>query len=149
MRSNSNYKRNRNRNQNRRNGNGSSNKLNNIDSSGPEIRVRGSAIQVNEKYLALGNDAFMSGDRIKAEAFFQHAEHYYRVFMLANGGIDPRKVSAEENVVKEVSENDLKTTDNEKDQKASSSDEKIDNDLNKIKEQKIDTEEENIISSVN
>ena len=69
--------------------------------------------------------------------------------MLANGGIDPRKVSAEENVVKEVSENDLKTTDNEKDQKASSSDEKIDNDLNKIKEQKIDTEEENIISSVN
>tara|TARA_B100001996_G_scaffold382994_1_gene376715 strand:- start:2870 stop:3319 length:450 start_codon:yes stop_codon:yes gene_type:complete len=149
MRPNSNYKRNRNRNQNRRNGNGSSNKLNNIDSSGPEIRVRGSAIQVNEKYLALGNDAFMSGDRIKAEAFFQHAEHYYRVFMLANGGIDPRKVSAEENVVKEVSENDLKTTDNEKDQKASSSDEKIDNDLNKIKEQKIDTEEENIISSVN
>lgn len=149
MRPNSNYKRNRNRNQNRRNGNGSSNKLNNIDSSGPEIRVRGSAVQVNEKYLALGNDAFMSGDRIKAEAFFQHAEHYYRVFMLANGGIDPRKVSAEENVVKEVSENDLKTTDNEKDQKASSSDEKIDNDLNKIKEQKIDTEEENIISSVN
>ena len=149
MRPNSNYKRNRNRNQNRRNGNGSSNKLNNIDSSGPEIRVRGSAIQVNEKYLALGNDAFMSGDRIKAEAFFQHAEHYYRVFMLANGGIDPRKVSTEENVVKEVSENDLKTTDNEKDQKASSSDEKIDNDLNKIKEQKIDTEEENIISSVN
>ena len=149
MRPNSNYKRNRNRNQNRRNGNGSSNKLNNIDSSGPEIRVRGSAIQVNEKYLALGNDAFMSGDRIKAEAFFQHAEHYYRVFMLANGGIDPRKVSAEENVVKEVSENDLKTTDNEKDQKASSSDEKIDNDLNKIKEQKIDPEEENIISSVN
>ena len=149
MRPNSNYKRNRNRNQNRRNGNGSSNKLNNIDSSGPEIRVRGSAIQVNEKYLALGNDAFMSGDRIKAEAFFQHAEHYYRVFMLANGGIDPRKASAEENVVKEVSENDLKTTDNEKDQKASSSDEKIDNDLNKIKEQKIDTEEENIISSVN
>ena len=149
MRPNSNYKRNRNRNQNRRNGNGSSNKLNNIDSSGPEIRVRGSAIQVNEKYLALGNDAFMSGDRIKAEAFFQHAEHYYRVFMLANGGIDPRKASAEENVVKEASENDLKVTDDEKNEKHSSSEEKIDNDLNKIKEQKIDTEEENIISSVN
>ena len=51
MRSN-NYKRNRNRNQNRRNGNGSSSKSTNIDSSGPDVRVRGSAIQVNEKYIA-------------------------------------------------------------------------------------------------
>ena len=93
MRPNNNYKRNRNRNQSRRNANGSSNyKSNNFDSSGPEIRVRGSAVQVNEKYMALGNDASMSGDRIKAEAFYQHADHYYRVFMLANGGVDPRKL---------------------------------------------------------
>ena len=93
MRPNNNYKRNRNRNQIRRNANGSSNyKSNNFDSSGPEIRVRGSAVQVNEKYMALGNDASMSGDRIKAEAFYQHADHYYRVFMLANGGVDPRKL---------------------------------------------------------
>ena len=93
MRPNNNYKRNRNRNQSRRNANGLSNyKSNNFDSSGPEIRVRGSAVQVNEKYMALGNDASMSGDRIKAEAFYQHADHYYRVFMLANGGVDPRKL---------------------------------------------------------
>ena len=93
MRPNNNYKRNRNRNQSRRNANGSSNyKSNNFDSSGPEIRVRGSAVQVNEKYIALGNDASMSGDRIKAEAYYQHADHYYRVFMLANGGVDPRKL---------------------------------------------------------
>ena len=93
MRSNNNYKRNRNRNQSRRNANGlSNNKSNNFDSSGPEIRVRGSAVQVNEKYIALGNDASMSGDRIKAEAYYQHADHYYRVFMLANGGVDPRKL---------------------------------------------------------
>ena len=69
MRSN-NYKRNRNRNQNRRNGNGSSSKSTNIDSSGPDVRVRGSAIQVNEKYMALANDASMSGDRIKADHSF-------------------------------------------------------------------------------
>ena len=144
MRPNNNYKRNRNRNQNRRNGNGSSNKLNNIDSSGPDIRVRGSAIQVNEKYLALGNDAFMSGDRIKAEAFFQHAEHYYRVFMLANGGIDPRKASTEENTVKEPVENELKVS---LDEKYSLNEEKSDSDMNKIEEQKIETEE-NLISSV-
>jgi len=60
------------------------------------MRVRGSAVQVNEKYMALGNDASMSGDRIKAEAFFQHADHYYRVFMLANGGVDPRKLQNDE-----------------------------------------------------
>ena len=96
MRPNNNYKRNRNRNQNRRNANGTSNnKSNNFDSSGPEIRVRGNAVQVNEKYMALGNDASMSGDRIKAEAFYQHADHYYRVFMLANGGVDPRKLQNE------------------------------------------------------
>ena len=147
MRPNSNFKRNRNRNQSRRNGNGSQNKSNNFDSSGPDIRVRGNAIQVNEKYLALGNDAFMSGDRIKAEAFFQHAEHYYRVFMLANGGIDPRKASTEENTVKEPVENELKATQDEKDEKYSLSEEKSDSDLNKIEEQKIETEE-NLISSV-
>ena len=147
MRPNNNYKRNRNRNQNRRNGNGSPNKLNNIDSSGPDIRVRGSAIQVNEKYLALGNDDFMSGDRIKAEAFFQHAEHYYRVFMLANGGIDPRKVSTEENTVKEPVENELKVTLDQKDDNHSLNEEKSDSDLNKIEEQKIETDE-NLISSV-
>ena len=144
MRPNNNYKRNRNRNQSRRNGNGSPNKLNNIDSSGPDIRVRGSAIQVNEKYLALGNDAFMSGDRIKAEAFFQHAEHYYRVFMLANGGIDPRKASTEENTVKEPVENELKVS---LDEKYSLNEEKSDSDMNKIEEQKIETEE-NLISSI-
>ena len=98
MRSNNNYKRNRNRNQSRRNSNGlSNNKSNNFDSSGPEIRVRGSAVQVNEKYMVLGNDASMSGDRIKAEAFYQHADHYYRVFMLANGGVDPRKLQNDDN----------------------------------------------------
>lgn len=98
MRSNNNYKRNRNRNQSRRNTNGlSNNKSNNFDSSGPEIRVRGSAVQVNEKYIALGNDASMSGDRIKAEAYYQHADHYYRVFMLANGGVDPRKLQNDDN----------------------------------------------------
>ena len=98
MRSN-NFKRNRNRNQNRRNGNGSSSKSTNIDSSGPDVRVRGSAIQVNEKYIALANDAAMRGDRIKAESLFQYADHYYRVYMLANGGIDPRKTSNEDNKI--------------------------------------------------
>jgi len=49
------------------------------DSSGPEGKVRGSANQVFEKYLALARDAQSAGDRISAENYFQHAEHYFRI----------------------------------------------------------------------
>ena len=137
MRSN-NYKRNRNRNQNRRNGNGSSSKSTNIDSSGPDVRVRGSAIQVNEKYMALANDASMSGDRIKAESFFQYADHYYRVYMLANGGVDPRKTSVEENNT--IGSNNLTETETSKDQKE---------EIELVEEKdSVSIEEENLISSV-
>ena len=136
MRSN-NYKRNRNRNQNRRNGNGSS-KSTNIDSSGPDVRVRGSAIQVNEKYMALANDASMSGDRIKAESFFQYADHYYRVYMLANGGIDPRKTPVEEN--NSTSSNNLSEAETSKGQKE---------EIELVeKKDSVSLEEENLISSV-
>jgi hypothetical protein len=58
-----------------------------FDSAGPDIRVRGNAYQVWEKYLGLARDAQSAGDRIAAENFFQHAEHYYRI-MNANGA-DP------------------------------------------------------------
>ena len=138
MRSN-NYKRNRNRNQNRRNGNGSSSKSTNIDSSGPDVRVRGNAIQVNEKYIALANDASMSGDRIKAESFFQYADHYYRVYMLANGGVDPRKTSVEENNT--ISSNNETETETRKDQKE---------EIELVEEKdSVSIEEENLVSSVN
>lgn len=50
-----------------------------FESSGPEGKIRGTAQQVLEKYLALGRDASSSGDPIAAESFFQHAEHYYRL----------------------------------------------------------------------
>jgi hypothetical protein len=50
-----------------------------FDSSGPEVRIRGNAYQVLEKYLALARDAQSSGDRIAAENFYQHAEHYFRL----------------------------------------------------------------------
>lgn len=49
------------------------------DSNGPDIRIRGNAHQVLEKYLALARDASSQGDRIAAENFYQHAEHYFRV----------------------------------------------------------------------
>ena len=61
----------------------------NFESNGPEVKVRGNAQQVVEKYLALARDATSAGDRITAESYFQHAEHYYRV-MTANGLFEDR-----------------------------------------------------------
>lgn len=55
-----------------------------FDSGGPEIRVRGNASQVLEKYLALARDASSQGDRIAAENYYQHAEHYFRVINAHN-----------------------------------------------------------------
>jgi hypothetical protein len=54
------------------------------DSNGPDIRVRGNAHQVLEKYLALARDASSQGDRIAAENYYQHAEHYFRVINAQN-----------------------------------------------------------------
>ena len=50
-----------------------------FDSSGPEIKIRGSATHVYEKYLQLARDANSSGDRVMAENYLQHAEHYFRI----------------------------------------------------------------------
>ena len=50
-----------------------------FDSNGPDIRLRGTAQQLFEKYLQLGRDATGAGDRVTAEGYFQHAEHYFRI----------------------------------------------------------------------
>jgi hypothetical protein len=55
-----------------------------FDSNGPGARVRGNASQIYEKYQQLARDAGSSSDRVGAENFLQHAEHYYRL-MIANG----------------------------------------------------------------
>lgn len=49
----------------------------NFDSNGPDVRVRGNALQVYEKYSQLAKDAL--SDRVKAENYLQHAEHYFRI----------------------------------------------------------------------
>ncbi|MDX1402847.1 MAG: DUF4167 domain-containing protein, partial [Kiloniellales bacterium] len=66
---------------------GAPNRNSNFESNGPDGRVRGNASQVYEKYLTLGREAVAAGDRVMAEAFYQHAEHYYR---LMNDTTDPR-----------------------------------------------------------
>ena len=56
-----------------------------FDSSGPDVRVRGNAHQVFDKYQALAREAASSGDRIMAEAYWQYADHYYRVIQTMGG----------------------------------------------------------------
>ena len=55
-------------------GGGGNNPNRTYDSNGPEIKIRGSASHVYEKYLQLARDANASGDRVMAENYLQHAE---------------------------------------------------------------------------
>lgn len=64
------------RNRNNRGGNA---RVQVYDSNGPDVRIRGTAHQVHEKYLNLAKDAASAGDRVMAESYLQHAEHYQRV----------------------------------------------------------------------
>ncbi|MBV9541700.1 MAG: DUF4167 domain-containing protein [Alphaproteobacteria bacterium] len=64
---------------NNNNGGGGLNPNRTFDSNGPEVKIRGSASNVYEKYLQLARDANSSGDRVMAENYLQHAEHYYRI----------------------------------------------------------------------
>ncbi len=95
MRQGTNSRRLRNRNGRRQH---SSSKQHTFDSSGPDVKVRGTASQVFEKYLALARDATSSGNRVAAENYYQHAEHYYRILNFngnssgadGGGGASPR-----------------------------------------------------------
>ena len=53
------------------------------ESNGPDVKIRGSAQQIAEKYMQLARDAQSSGDRVMAENYLQHAEHYNRIIAAA------------------------------------------------------------------
>jgi hypothetical protein len=55
----------------------------NFESNGPDVKVRGNAAHVAEKYLQLARDAQSSGDPVLAENYLQHAEHYFRIVAAA------------------------------------------------------------------
>ncbi|MEQ8402437.1 MAG: DUF4167 domain-containing protein [Roseitalea porphyridii] len=64
---------------NRKQHGGGQSRTHTFDSNGPDGRVRGNARQVYEKYLTLARDATSAGDRVAAEAYYQYAEHYFRI----------------------------------------------------------------------
>ena len=53
------------------------------ESNGPDVKIRGTAAHIAEKYTSLARDALASGDLVAAESYFQHAEHYNRIIMAA------------------------------------------------------------------
>lgn len=54
-----------------------------FESSGPDVKVRGTPQHIAEKYMQLARDAHSSGDTVMAESYLQHAEHYYRIIAAA------------------------------------------------------------------
>ena len=61
------------------------------ESNGPDVKLRGNAQQLNEKYLALAHDAAAAGERITAEAYTQFADHYFRLHQAAIDAAEERK----------------------------------------------------------
>jgi hypothetical protein len=55
----------------------------NYESNGPDVKIRGTAAHIAEKYMSLARDALASGDMVGAESYLQHAEHYNRIIMAA------------------------------------------------------------------
>jgi hypothetical protein len=60
------------------------------DSSGPDVKIRGTAQHIAEKYATLARDAQSSGDRVIAENYLQHAEHYNRIIAAAQAQMQER-----------------------------------------------------------
>ena len=81
------------RNNNRSNNNNNNNNNNNrrgqnpmtrvYESNGPDIKIRGTASHIAEKYLQLARDSRSSSDPVAAENYYQHAEHYFRLIATA------------------------------------------------------------------
>lgn len=77
-----------------------------FDSSGPEGKVRGTPQQIIDKYNQLARDAHLSNDRVAAENFQQHAEHYLRMLGEAQREIDARREQQEREMRERQAEKD-------------------------------------------
>lgn len=91
---------------------GNQNRVQVFDSNGPDVRIRGTAHQIHEKYMALAKDASSSGDYVLAESYLQHAEHYQRIITnwdetIRNGGRAPQQEQKIENEKSDVKAQDV------------------------------------------
>jgi len=121
--------RNKNRNNGRRPNPG--NVINRVfDSAGPEGKVRGTPQQIIDKYQSLAHDSQLSGDRVSAENFQQHSEHYSRILLEAQKEIAEKSAAQEGLVEESVSNKEKLQADNSKNENFS--------DVSSLKEQKKD-----------
>lgn len=67
----------------------------NYESNGPDVKIRGNAQHIADKYTALARDAQATGDRVMAENYLQHAEHYVRIILAAQAQM-PQPVQRDE-----------------------------------------------------
>ena len=119
--------RNKNRNNGRRPNPG--NVINRVfDSAGPEGKVRGTPQQIIDKYQSLAHDSQLSGDRVSAENFQQHSEHYSRILLEAQKEIAEKSAVQEGLVEESVSNKEKLQADNRKNENFS--------DVSSLKEQK-------------
>jgi hypothetical protein len=81
MRNNRNNSHSHNNNNNNRRGQNPMTRV--FESNGPDIKIRGTASHVAEKYVQLARDARSSGDPVASENYYQHAEHYFRLIAAA------------------------------------------------------------------
>lgn len=72
----------------------------NYESSGPDVKIRGNAQHIADKYLVLARDAQASGDRVMGENYLQHAEHYTRIILSAQAHENNARVSRHDNEYK-------------------------------------------------
>ena len=82
-----------------------------FDSSGPEGKVRGTPQQIIEKYQQLTRDAQLSGDRVAAENFQQHAEHYMRLLAEAQREIEARREQQDRENLEKQAQRDQERSD--------------------------------------
>jgi len=61
-----------------------------FESNGPDVKIRGTAAHIAEKYTSLARDAMASGDLVASESYLQHAEHYTRIIMTAQQQFGPQ-----------------------------------------------------------
>lgn len=92
----------------RRSGGGGNNNNPNrhFESNGPDVKIRGSAQQILDKYLQYARDAQTAGERITSEAYMQHAEHYFRLVAQMQPKSKPAKEDGSDNEASDEAETD-------------------------------------------
>ncbi|MEE9374864.1 MAG: DUF4167 domain-containing protein [Rhizobiaceae bacterium] len=98
-------------NRNNNNNNSNRNQLNrSMESNGPDVRIRGTAAHIAEKYSQMANDALTSGDTVAAQSYWQFAEHYNRLIAVAQAA---QLAAKEEQDAKRVARGESDTDGNE------------------------------------